>query len=143
MKTTQNLISWLFWWWTIEFWALKIFFEIFEATLALLNSHNFYVVNPYNRTLHYQIFKATHKSTFTVQSAGAVEYIDKDPPNECPGYDTKQSDGEDPLIPKLWGIRSTTSLLLIPGQLWLGVVLFTNPSAWARYDTRSIFLSGV
>ena len=36
------------------------------------------------------------------QSAGAVEYTDcfpaerLDPHNECPGYDTKQSDGEDP-----------------------------------------------
>ena len=29
------------------------------------------------------------------QSAGAVEVP---PPNECPGYDTKQSDGEVPVI---------------------------------------------
>ena len=38
------------------------------------------------------------------QSAGAVEYTDctsaegYDPPNECPGYDTKQSDGEVPTV---------------------------------------------
>ena len=37
------------------------------------------------------------------QSAGAVEYTDcisavgQDSPNECPIYDTKQSDGEGPL----------------------------------------------
>ena len=36
----------------------------------------------------------------TDQSAGAVEYTDcissegKTPPHKCPGYDTKQSDGE-------------------------------------------------
>ena len=32
---------------------------------------------------------------FLVQSAG------KDPPNECPVYDTKQSDGELPVMPEL------------------------------------------
>ena len=32
------------------------------------------------------------------QSAGAVEY------NKCPGYDTKQSDGEVPVIQELWGM---------------------------------------
>ena len=31
------------------------------------------------------------------QSAGAVEYTDP-PTNECPGYDTKQSDGEVPAV---------------------------------------------
>ena len=42
--------------------------------------------------------------------------------NECPGYDTKQSDGEFPVIPGLWGIRNTPSLPLLPGPLWPGVV---------------------
>ena len=43
---------------------------------------------------------------------GAVEYTD--PPNECPGYETKLSDGE--------GMRSTPSLTSLPGPLWPGVV---------------------
>ena len=30
-------------------------------------------------------------------------------PNVCPGYDTKQSDGEAPLMLDLWGMRSTRS----------------------------------
>ena len=57
------------------------------------------------------------------QSAGAVEYTDctsaegQGPTNECPGYDTKQSDVEVPVIPGLWGIRSTPSFLLLPGPL--------------------------
>ncbi len=40
-----------------------------------------------------------HLTLCIAQSAGAVEYTDctsaegQDPPNECPGYDTKQSDG--------------------------------------------------
>ena len=38
------------------------------------------------------------------------------------GYDTKQSDSGVPIILELWGMRSTPSLPLLPGSLWLGVV---------------------
>ena len=41
-------------------------------------------------------------------------------PNECPGYDIKQSDGE--VLLELWGMWSTVSSLLLPGPLWPGVV---------------------
>ena len=44
------------------------------------------------------------------------------PPNEYPRYDTKQSDGEVPVMLGLWGIRSTPSLPLLPGILYPGVV---------------------
>ena len=44
------------------------------------------------------------------------------PTNECPRYDTKQSDGEVPVMLGLWGMWSTPSLLLLPGRLWPGVV---------------------
>ena len=44
------------------------------------------------------------------------------PPNECPRYDTKQSDGEVPAMLELWGMRSTPSLPSLPGPLWPGVV---------------------
>ena len=44
------------------------------------------------------------------------------PSNECPTYDTKQSDGEVPAMLELWGIRSTPLLLSLPGPLWPGVV---------------------
>ena len=64
--------------------------------------------------------------TFLVQSAGAVEYTDctsaDPPPNECPGYDTKQSDGEVPAELEVWGMRSTPSLPSLPGPLLPGVV---------------------
>ena len=46
----------------------------------------------------------------------------KTPQNECPGYDTKQSDGEVPVMLGLWGIRSTPSLPSLPSSLWSGVV---------------------
>ena len=51
----------------------------------------------------------------------AVEYTDciglRPPPNECPGYDTKQSDGDVPVILELWGMRITLSLPSLPGPL--------------------------
>ena len=34
-------------------------------------------------------------------------------------YDSKQSDGEVPLMLDLWGMLSSTSLPLLPGPLWL------------------------
>ena len=43
-------------------------------------------------------------------------------PNECPGYDTKQSDSEVPVMLELWGMRSTPSLPILPGPLWPGMV---------------------
>ena len=42
--------------------------------------------------------------------------------HKCPGYDTKQSDGEIPVMLELWGMWSTPSLPLLPGPLWPGVV---------------------
>ena len=53
-----------------------------------------------------------------------VEYTNfkTPPPNECPAYDTKQSDGEAPVLLKLWGMRSATSLPLLPCPLWPRVV---------------------
>ena len=62
----------------------------------------------------------------TTLSAGAAEYSDsisaegQDSPNECPAYNTKQSDGEAPVMLELWGTRSTHSVL--PGPLWSVVV---------------------
>ena len=62
------------------------------------------------------------------QSAGTVEYTNcfsaqgEDSTNECPVYDTKQSDGEVPAILELWGMRSYPSLPSLPGPLWPGVV---------------------
>ena len=62
------------------------------------------------------------------KSAVAVEYTDCfsaerwEPHNECAGYDTKQSDGEVPVMLELWGVRSTPLLPPLPGPIWPGVV---------------------
>ena len=44
------------------------------------------------------------------------------PTNECPGYDTKQSDGEVPVMLELRGMWSTPLFPSLPGLLWPGVV---------------------
>ena len=61
---------------------------------------------------------------FIAESVGAVVYTDctSMTPDECLGYDTKQSDGEVPTMLGLWEIRSTPSLLLFPGPLRPGMV---------------------
>ena len=43
------------------------------------------------------------------------------PPNECPGYGTKQSDGEVSVMLELWRMWSTPSLPLLPSSLCPGV----------------------
>ena len=47
----------------------------------------------------------------------------EEPSHECPVYDTKQSDGEAPVMLELWGMRTTPSLPSLPGPLWPGVVV--------------------
>ena len=55
------------------------------------------------------------------QLAGAVEYTDHFSVG-CPRYDTKQSNGEVPVMLELWGMQSTPSLPLLPGPHWPGVI---------------------
>ena len=43
-------------------------------------------------------------------------------PTRVLDMNTKQSDGEAPVILNLWGMQSTPSLPLLPGPLWPGVV---------------------
>ena len=43
---------------------------------------------------------------------------DKTLPNVYPGHDTKQSDGEVPVMLELWGMQRIPSLPLLPGLLW-------------------------
>ena len=57
------------------------------------------------------------------QSAGAVEYTNGfsteglDTPQRVSWNDTKQSDGEVPVLLELWEMQSTPSLPLLPGPL--------------------------
>ena len=44
------------------------------------------------------------------------------PPNDCAGYDTKQSDGEVPVMLDLWEMRSIPLQPSLPGPIWSSVV---------------------
>ncbi len=46
----------------------------------------------------------------------------KNPPNVYPGYDTKQSDGEAPVMMELGGMRHSPLLPPLPGSFWPGDV---------------------
>ena len=61
-----------------------------------------------------------HLTLCIAQSVGAVEYTD--PPRQWVSWhDTKQSDGEVPVMLGPSEIRINHSLPLLPGPLWLGV----------------------
>ena len=65
---------------------------------------------------------------FLAQLAGTVEFTncisaeEKDSSNEFPGYDTKQSDAEVPVMLKLWEMPITSLLRSLQGPHWSGVV---------------------
>ena len=82
----------------------------------------------------------------THQPAGAPEYTDCisakvwDSPNECPGYDTKQSDGEASVILELWGIWSTLSLPSVLGPLWPRVVASDRVLSMDQIELNWVFM---
>ena len=80
---------------------------------------------PYEQIIYEQL--RTHPGDCPVSWGCRIHWLPlcrgvRPPPNECPGYDTKQSDGEVPAVLELWGMRSTPSLPSLPGPLWPGVV---------------------
>ena len=62
------------------------------------------------------------------------------PPNESPGYDTKQSHGEVPVMLELWGTRSTPSLPSLPGSLWPRVVAPDKGPIYGLNRSKTCFL---
>ena len=62
------------------------------------------------------------------------------PPNQCPRYDTEQSNGEIPVMLELWRIRSTPLLPSPPGSPWLGMVAPDKSPIYGLNRTESWFL---
>ena len=60
--------------------------------------------------------------------------------NECPGYDTKQSDDEVPVMLELWGMQSTSLLPSLPGPLLPGVVVPEKGPIYGLNRTKPWFL---
>ena len=90
-----------------------------------LNSDTYILITVYENAYLTLIHHLHLLKDLFSQSAGAVEFSDYNsaeeydpPPNECPAYDTKQSDREIPVMLELWGMWSTPSLPLFPGPVW-------------------------
>ena len=83
---------------------------------------------------------------FFARSTGAVEYTDCPSarggtlPNECPVYDTKQSDGEVPGMLELWGIWSTSSLPFLPSPPWPVVVEPERVPSIGQIELNCVFM---
>ena len=70
----------------------------------------------------------SYTNHYIPQSAGAVEYTNYifaeglDSPNKCPGYDTKQSDGEAPVMQELWEMRRFPFIAIAPRSTMINVL---------------------
>ena len=86
-----------------------------------LQMHPFVENKKNDRSFHTHQRLSTWPSLLIAQSARTVEFIDCTsavrPFNECPGYNTKQSDGEAPVMLGLWIMRRNPTLPLLPGPL--------------------------
>ena len=60
--------------------------------------------------------------------------------NKCPGYDTKQSDGEVPVMLELWGMHSTPLLLSLPGLLRLRMVALDRVLCIAQIELNCVLV---
>ena len=80
------------------------------------------------------------------QLTGAIEYTNcfstggKTLPHECSVYDTKQSDGEIPVMLELWGMRSTPSLPSLPGSFWLRVVAPNSVLSMGQIELNCVLM---
>ena len=84
---------------------------------------------------------------FLLMKAKKIEYTGctsaegyKNPtPNKCPRYETKQSDGEVPIMLELWGMWNTPLLPSLPGPLRSGVVAPDKGPIYALNRTQLWF----
>ncbi len=60
--------------------------------------------------------------------------------NEGPRYDTKQSDGEVPVMLDIWGMQSTPSLPLLPDPLWPGMVAPDRTLSMGQIELNGILM---
>ena len=103
--------------------------QFFSVIIFFINSILFLSSWVYRNVVLYYQFLEGRKPDFLwiAQSAGAPEYSDCisawgvwTPHNECPGYDTKSSDGDVPVMLEFGGIWSTPSLPSLPDPLCSG-----------------------
>ena len=62
------------------------------------------------------------------------------PPKKCPGYDTKQSDSEVPVMLDFGGMWSTLLLPSLPGLLWPKVVVSDRVLSMGQIELNYVFM---
>ena len=60
--------------------------------------------------------------------------------NECPVYDSKQSDGEVSVMLELWRMQIAPSLPSLPSPLWPGVIAPETAQAMGQIKQKYILL---
>ena len=117
--------------WILSFLYLHIYIYIYECIYNVIYTYILiYRMGLYLYIhIHKYIYMCVYYYYYLALSARAAEYTycisaeGIEPTKECPGYDTKQSDGEASVMRELWGMRSTSWLPSLLGLLWRGVVL--------------------
>ena len=61
-------------------------------------------------------------------------------PHECPGYGTKQSDGEVPVMLKLLGMQRSPSLPVLLDPLWPGMVAPDRALSMGQIELNCILM---
>ena len=75
-----------------------------------------------------------------VKHTDSISTEGKDPSaNECPRYDTKQSDDTIPIRLELWEMQSTISFSSFPGSLWLGVLTHKRVPSMGQIELLVIY----
>ena len=63
-----------------------------------------------------------------------------DSPNECPGYNTKQSYREASVMLELWGMQSIPLLPSLPGPLWPWVLAPDRALSMGRIELKCVLM---
>ena len=101
-------------------------FRVWNIFHHFLGAYHRVIISNRLSLVHYLLF-ATLNLIYPVGWRNRIHRLHlykvvRPPTNECPAYNSKQSDGEAPVMQKLWGRQSTPSLPSLPGSIWPGVV---------------------
>ena len=133
----------------LESWLNVFSYMVIMGSIAGLRStksHKY--TSSFEQTDKYHKKKLTHTHTHThlpnrlgencrINRLHLCRGLDT-PPQQ--GYDTKQLDGEVPVILELWGIQSTPSLTSLSGPLWLTVVALDSVLSLVQIELNYVLM---
>ena len=104
--------------------TMYLYVYIHACTRSSICAHTHTSMYLYTHThTHTHQLAQLDRATECTNSINCISTEGLDFTNECPGYDTKQSDDQIPVMLELWRMQSTHSLLSFPGPLRSGVVV--------------------